>query len=176
MLLLLDSVLGRYYGIEAFNYQIKRLSKAQRVSKDLSVELARAERLAALGRMSAGLAHEVRNPIGSMRLQAENALARNLIETYQKACGGILQNVRRLDDLLERLLAIVRLDRLSVKLTRVRPWIQDCVAAFLSGVEKAAIDVETPDVEWWFDEQQLSRALHNLVANARQHTPADGLV
>ncbi|HET9285155.1 MAG TPA: hypothetical protein VFR24_24660, partial [Candidatus Angelobacter sp.] len=43
--------------------------------------------------MSAGLAHEIRNPIGAMRLQAENALAKNAVETYQKACRGMLQNI-----------------------------------------------------------------------------------
>jgi two-component system, NtrC family, sensor histidine kinase HydH len=36
--------------------------------------------------------------------------------------------------------------------------------------------VEAVDSEWSFDEQQLSRALHNLVANAIQQTPADGWV
>ena len=70
--------------VAAFNHQTESLSEAQRVSKELSVELARAERLTALGRMSPGLAHEIRNPIGAMRLQAENALAKNAVETYQR--------------------------------------------------------------------------------------------
>ena len=81
----------------------------------MGAELARAERLTALGRMSAGLAHEIRNPIGAMRLQAENALAKGTVEAYQKACRDMLQNISRLDDLLERLLAIVRLDRLTLR-------------------------------------------------------------
>ena len=114
----------------AFNHQTESLSEAQRVSKELSVELARAERLTALGRMSAGLAHEIRNPIGPMRLQAENALAKNAVETYQKACRGMLQNIGRFDDLLGRLLAIVRLDRLTLKSTKIRPWLEGCITPF----------------------------------------------
>src|SRR4029077_17845934 len=99
--------------IAAFNLQRKRLDESQERSSQLSAQLNRADRLAALGRMSAGLAHEIRNPIGAMRLQAENAVAKNAPEAYQKACQGMLENIGRLDDLLERLLAIVRLDRLT---------------------------------------------------------------
>ena len=152
------------------------LIEAQRASREMSVELARAERLTALGRMSAGLAHEIRNPIGAMRLQAENALAKDLVETYQKACRGMLQNISRLDDLLERLLAIVRLDRLTLTSTKILPWLEECIMPFLDASGNVAIDVEAPETEWSFDEQQLSRALHNLIANAVQHTPPNGWV
>ena len=126
--------------------------------------------------MSAGLAHEIRNPIGAMRLQAENALAKDTVQTYQKACRGMLQNISRLDDLLERLLAIVRLDRLTLTSTKILPWLEECIMPFRNAPGNVAIDVEAPETEWSFDEQQLSRALHNLIANAVQHTPPNGWV
>ena len=91
--------------IIAFNRQTDRLRQLQQRSNDLGAELGRAERLAGLGRMSAGLAHEIRNPIGAMRLQAENALAKADLEASQKACRTILRDISRIDDLLERLLA-----------------------------------------------------------------------
>jgi signal transduction histidine kinase len=162
--------------IAAFNHQTESLSEAQRASRELSVELARAERLTALGRMSAGLAHEIRNPIGAMRLQTENALAKDTVQTYQKACRGMLQNISRLDDLLERLLAIVRLDRLTPTSTKILPWLEECITPFRNGRRDVSIDVEAPETEWSFDEQHFSRALHNLVANAVQHTPPNGWV
>jgi hypothetical protein len=65
-----------------------------------------------------------------MRLQAENALAKNAVEAYQNACEGMLQNIDRLDDLLERLLAIVRLDRLTPKSTKIQPWIEESITPF----------------------------------------------
>jgi signal transduction histidine kinase len=162
--------------IAAFNQQTGRLREAQRASNQLSLELARAERLTALGRMSAGLAHEIRNPIGAMRLQAENALNKNAIESYQKACRGMLQDISRLDDLLERLLAIVRLEQLTPKLVKIGPWIENTVAPLRNTDAHPVITLESIDAEWSFDERQLSRALHNLVANAAQHTPADGWI
>jgi signal transduction histidine kinase len=162
--------------ITAFNRQTERLRESQQRSNELTAELSRAERLASLGRMSAGLAHEIRNPIGAMRLQAENALAKANAEAYQKACQTILRDISRLDDLLERLLAIVRLDRLTFKLTKIRPWIEDCLTQFQNVPNCLLKYVEAPDTEWPFDDQQLSRALCNLVANALQHTPQDGWV
>jgi signal transduction histidine kinase len=162
--------------VGAFNQQTEKLREAQRVSNELSADLARAERLAALGRMSAGLAHEIRNPIGAMRLQAENALSKDALDAYKNACYAMLQNISRLDDLLERLLAIVRLDRLTPKSINIRSWIEDCVAPLRNATAQPSIEVEAVDSEWSFDEQQLSRALHNLVANAIQQTPADGWV
>jgi signal transduction histidine kinase len=39
-----------------------------------------------------------------------------------------------------------------------------------------AIDLEAPETAGSFDEQQLSRAIHNIVANAIQHTPPKGRV
>jgi signal transduction histidine kinase len=38
------------------------------------------------------------------------------------------------------------------------------------------MDVEAAETEWSIDEQQLSRALHNIIANALQHTPPNGWV
>jgi signal transduction histidine kinase len=88
----------------------------------------------------------------------------------------MLQDIARLDDLLERLLAIVRLDRLTPKSTKVGPWIEECVQPMRNARAEPAIEVEAADTEWSFDEQQVSRALHNLVANAVQHTPPNGWV
>ena len=65
----LDRIVG------ALNQFSDRLRSSQQESQRLGRELAQAERLAALGRMAAGMAHEIRNPLGAMRLKAENALA-----------------------------------------------------------------------------------------------------
>jgi two-component system NtrC family sensor kinase len=88
----------------------------------------------------------------------------------------MLQNISRLDDLLERLLAIVRLDRLTLTSTKILPWLEECITPFQNALGNLVIDVEAPETEWSFDEQQLSRALHNLLANAVQHIPPNGWV
>ncbi len=65
----LDRIVG------AFNRLNERLKSSREEAARLNRDLARADRLAALGRMAAGLAHEIGNPLAAMRLRAENALA-----------------------------------------------------------------------------------------------------
>src|SRR5205823_11655904 len=67
-----------------------------------------AERLAAVGRLSAGLAHEIRNPIAAMRLKAENALAAGDNSRKKTALEAILKQVARLDALLRNLLQMTQ--------------------------------------------------------------------
>ncbi|MFX9373917.1 histidine kinase dimerization/phospho-acceptor domain-containing protein, partial [Acinetobacter baumannii] len=61
--------------VHAINGAGAAASDARRSSERLQKQVAAAERLAALGRVAAGVAHEIRNPITAMRLKAENALA-----------------------------------------------------------------------------------------------------
>jgi signal transduction histidine kinase len=68
------------------------------------------------------------------------------------------------------------LGAIEPKSTKVQPWIEDCVISFRNAEAAPAIELEAADTEWLFDERQLSRALHDLVANAVQHTPPDGWV
>ena len=67
-----------------------------------------AERLAAVGRLAAGLAHEIRNPIAAMRLKAENALAVDDKDRRVVALQSILQQIARLDGLLRDLLGMTQ--------------------------------------------------------------------
>ncbi|MDC9762095.1 histidine kinase dimerization/phospho-acceptor domain-containing protein, partial [Proteus mirabilis] len=87
--------------VDALNSTGERLSLERR-------RAAAAERLAALGRMSAGLAHEIRNPIAAMRLKAENALAVADGSRSEAALNAILQQVDRLDTLLRDLLEMTQ--------------------------------------------------------------------
>jgi hypothetical protein len=65
--------------------------------------------------------------IGALN-QPENALSKDVAETYQKACRGMLQHISLLDDLLERLLMIVRMDRLTLGRWCARGPIRDSIA------------------------------------------------
>jgi signal transduction histidine kinase len=160
--------------ITAFNRQSDSLQMFQEQSNRLSAKLARAERLAAVGRMSAGLAHEIRNPLGAMRLRVENSLAKSNDESQERTFQLILGEIARLDDLLERLLAIVRLEKLCIKKAALLRLVEDRAYHFRQEGSAARIEVTGPDIEWTIDERQITRALDNLLLNALRETPAQG--
>lgn len=162
--------------ITAFNRQTESLRESQQRAQQLAARLNRAERLAALGRMSAGLAHEIRNPLGTIRLPAENALVRAEDDRQKRIFHAILGEIARLDDLTERLLAIVRLEKLTIKPTPLRPWLEECVNRFRQESNVARPEFDAPEAEWPMDGPQMARTLDNLLANAVRHTPKDGRV
>ncbi|WP_369293164.1 histidine kinase dimerization/phospho-acceptor domain-containing protein, partial [Klebsiella variicola] len=73
--------------VSALNDALTRLARARQEAETLSSKVATAQRLAAIGRVTAGVAHEIRNPIAAMRLRAENALAKGP-ERYREALGA----------------------------------------------------------------------------------------
>jgi signal transduction histidine kinase len=83
-----------------------------------------AERLAAVGRLAAGLAHEIRNPIAAMRLKAENALAGEDEGRRVSALRSILEQVGRLDGLLRDLLAMTQRRELKPSEVDLRAFLE----------------------------------------------------
>jgi signal transduction histidine kinase len=140
-----------------------------------------AERLAAVGRLSAGLAHEIRNPIAAMRLKAENALAVNDDSRKAKALEAILQQVGRLDRLLRDLLEMTQAGEpklaeveLSTFLKSTTESHRELAAANGLSLNAGTVDQHRPLPR--FDLFQMQRALDNLILNAIQNTPAGGRV
>lgn len=150
----------------------------------LTKERARAtasERLAAVGRLAAGLAHEIRNPIAAMRLKAENALAAGDDERKRGALETILQQIARLDGLLRDLLDMthsrapvyVDADLASFLQRTVEPYHELAAAKGLRltvGIPAAQSPLPR------FDEAQMQRALDNLILNAIQNSPTGGSI
>lgn len=160
--------------VDALNSTGERLSAERR-------RAAAAERLAALGRMSAGLAHEIRNPIAAMRLKAENALAVTDGSRSSAALNTILQQVDRLDALLRDLLEMTQARDpqfaevdLAAFLARTVETHRDLAAArgviLTAGTGPAFAQLPK------FDPSQMQRAMDNLIINALQNTPAGGAI
>ncbi|MGY4289025.1 signal transduction histidine kinase [Bradyrhizobium sp. LM2.7] len=140
-----------------------------------------AERLAAVGRLSAGLAHEIRNPIAAMRLKAENALATSDEPRKTKALEAILQQVGRLDALLRDLLAMTQTSEPKLVEVELVAFLKSAVEnhrelATANGLTLKAEGEGQYQLLPCFDRSQMQRALDNLILNAIQNTPAGGCV
>jgi signal transduction histidine kinase len=166
--------------VVAFNAYGARTTALQQQAGELDRKLAGAERFAALGRLAAQIAHEIRNPIGAMRLKAENALAGDA-QRKHRALASILEQIQRVEVQLSGLLALtqpIRIDRQPVAL---HEWLTARVELHLDAASRTGVmlglaqDADMPD-EACFDAAQLARAIDNLILNALRHAPSGGHV
>jgi signal transduction histidine kinase len=139
-----------------------------------------AERLAAVGRLTAGLAHEIRNPIAAMRLRAENALAADDGRRIS-ALQAILEQVGRLDVLLRDLLAMTQQRHVNPAPNDLSAFLNATIEPHreLAASKRIILEATTRDATLaapQFDAEQMHRALDNLILNAIQNTPAGGTV
>src|ERR1700753_3720196 len=104
--------------------------------------VATAERLAAIGRVTAGVAHEIRNPIAAMRLKAENALEKGG-ERYPEELTIILEQIEGLDRLLQLLLNGTEPDRAIKQSLEVPRFLEECLLAHREPAELRSIRLES---------------------------------
>jgi signal transduction histidine kinase len=163
--------------IDALNVAGSRLGEARRNSDEMAVRVARAERLAGLGRIAAGVAHEIRNPVAAARLQGENALAGDDARR-REAIGDMLGQIDRLDALVAELLAMTqRVEPRPVRVDLAAFLAQQAAGhAAVAGAKGVAIAVEGATGSALLDPAVIGRVLDNLLTNAIRHAPASGTV
>jgi signal transduction histidine kinase len=166
--------------IDAINRAGGRLADARKEAEALASQVAESQRLATLGRVVAGVAHEIRNPIANMRLKAENAIAAGHdIPRKDQALRTIIDQIGRLEGLLSNLLSSVQ--RAKPILTRVKDvvgFLNERVDLFREQAAShgVAMKVEGRTIESAFDSTRIGRAIDNLVLNAIQNTPPGGCI
>jgi signal transduction histidine kinase len=159
--------------ISALNLAGRRLADTRERAEQLARQVATGERLAAIGRVAAGVAHEIRNPIAAMRLKAENALLTDA-PRQKEALSMMLGQIERLDRMLKRLLSLTDRDPPQRQLTSLRTLIG---ALALDHAEQAlgqgltmSTDIQADTAK--LDAEQIRRALDNLVLNAIAAAPS----
>ena len=151
------------------------LSSARRLEEALR----RRERLALVGELLAGVAHEVRNPLAGISSSAQVLLGRfEPRDERTRFVRAILDEVNRLDRLITRLLQFVRPGQPRLTRGSLEPLLRRVLEmneGFLaeSRVEtQVTISRQLPEV--WFDADLLYQVLLNLVTNAVQAMPSGG--
>jgi len=138
---------------------------------DLRTELYRQGKLADLGKMAAGLAHEIRKPLNGIKGFA-SILRRSLQqdEKHERYVANIVEAAERLNGLLSRLLDFARPDSLSLVRCDLKAEAEQ-IAEFVRAEypdAPACVAVRVPDEARWVsaDPDKLKQVLLNLVQNA----------
>jgi two-component system, NtrC family, sensor histidine kinase PilS len=143
----------------------------------------RAERLEGIAELSASLAHEIKNPLASIRSAVEQLSRMPQVSDDEKTLGGlVLRESDRLSRLLSEFLdfARVRVARTEpVNLATVAQGAAMLAASHPDRAESVRIQCVVPEGELLQvdgDEDLLHRAIFNLALNAVQAAPADSEV
>jgi two-component system sensor histidine kinase HydH len=168
---------------EALKYQraAEQLEIANVSLKEAEAAIRRSERLAALGQLTAGLAHELRNPMATMKTSAE-MLARSVgkeNEIAREMAGFISEEVERTNSLITRFLDFARPQHLKMEKSDLAAMLDHAIDRF--NREKSS-DVSvyknySPEIPpLVFDGELMERVFSNLIMNAAQASPPGGVV
>lgn len=164
--------------VDAFNRYRLRFEEASALLREAGQQRSRDQRLTALGRMSGSLAHEIRNPIATMRLKAENALAASP-EQQATALRSIVGQIDRLEGLVQSLLALVQPVTLAPQLVDLQQWLAERRQAVIGRAAAKDVDLvvqHSGASQARFDPVHLARAIDNLLDNAVRHAPSGSSV
>jgi nitrogen fixation/metabolism regulation signal transduction histidine kinase len=143
---------------------------------DLQERLRVAENLAAVGRMSAQVAHEVRNPLHSIGLEAEVAVelaSRSGDHALKQSLQSILSSVDRLEKITENYLKLSRLSAGKRRRVDLGEVLESVLATYAPACEAQGVLVDWSRASnaslWiWADPDLLEQVLGNLMKNALQ--------
>lgn len=170
--------------VETRKYQAaaEQLAEANRNLREAEAAVRRTERLAALGQLSAGLAHELRNPLGTMKTSAE-MLLQNVDTDHAVAremAGFISSEVDRTNSLVTRFLDFARPLALRLEPTDVTRIIDRAVADVKKHSPPLEVAIHknySPDIPpFLLDGEFVERVMYNLLMNAAQASPAGGSI
>jgi signal transduction histidine kinase len=140
-------------------------------------ELVRKERLAALGQLTGGLAHQIRNPLGSIANAAyvlKRALGEDAEPTATSSVAIILEETWRANRLISDLLDYARVRAPNLQPVSLRELLESVIVDH--GVPHLIrVSVHAPSTPLVFvDEDQVRGAIDNLVRNAVEAMPSGG--
>ncbi len=158
----------------------REVEKKTQELRDSQEKLIQAEKLASLGRLTADVAHEIRNPLTSIGGFAKRLSRIASTEKEKEYADTIRCEVSRLENILRDLIAFSREARFHLERNEVEGFMKETMLIFEDLCKDQNISVEikvmegTPQV--LIDKEQVRRALANLITNAIDAMPEGGFL
>ena len=131
--------------------------------------------LASLGRLTASIAHEIRNPLGAISHAGQLLAESPNIDPHDTRLTQIIQDQsRRMNTIIESVMQLGRRDRTQPQLIELDSFLEKFVTDFLTGHQESreaiSINIEPADVQVRFDPTHLQQIITNLSDNALRHS------
>ncbi len=163
---------GRVIGTVYVFRDITRMEKLENMAK-------RSEKMAAMGEMAANIAHEIRNPLGSIELFASLILKTSGNEKEKQHAARIITSVKNVDNRISNLLMFTRnlnpMPRrvdIHAVLEEILAFSRQVVDVDLMELSVSYADILSPHVN--ADAEMLKQVFLNLILNAFQAMPDGG--
>jgi two-component system sensor histidine kinase PilS (NtrC family) len=163
-------------GETGFILTFQDVTEARKLEREARVQ----QRLAAVGEMAAGIAHEIRNPLASMSGSIQ-ILRQELPLTDEQGqlMDIVIRESERLNDTIRSFLSYARPQRQSMKHMDVRQIITDTATLLQNSAERSemhriAVDVPQEPVSFQADEGQIRQIVWNLATNGLRAMPDGG--
>ena len=149
--------------------------------KKLEAEIRQGQRLADLGTLAAGMAHEIRNPLSAIKTYVALLPMKigkpDFLEKFQRT---VPREINRLNALIEELLELSRLPKYNFQLIDIRALLEHCIDLMEANLNAGNIDcqraipVDLPAI--MADPDQLEKVFINLMRNGAQAMPGGGVL
>jgi signal transduction histidine kinase len=165
----------------AFNQMAERLMQREHELKQSQDTLRRADRLSSLGLLTAGLAHEIRNPLVAIRTFTQLLPERYDDAEFREGFQGLaLKEVDRICGLINDLLSFARPSKPNVAPENVNDVVDGIARILETQAKEKGIEIIREFGEnlakAWIDREQMKQVFMNLILNAIQAMKAAGTI
>jgi signal transduction histidine kinase len=156
--------------VQAINRLGVTLKEKLEHEKHIESQLRHAERLASLGRLVAGVAHEVRNPLATIRLRVQMCRRDAPDANVKESCHIALEEIERLNGIVNRLLSFARPIQLQLESIDLKDLVEERIRSFEELALQRQVQLMTNLPARNFlalvDKDRVAQVFDNIIQNA----------